>query len=131
MEMAKTKSKPKKKTAKKKASKKPTTKGEAADPKDPAPKVPENGSKSKDSDAPDFSALKEIFDEAAREEANTLPALQWIDVECPHCGENFEVVVDPQEAGQDMVQDCQVCCRPIELSVEVEEDDLSVEAYQS
>ena len=31
------------------------------------------------------------------------PALQWVDVECPHCGEEFEVRVDPAEEDQEMI----------------------------
>ena len=85
-----------------------------------------------DAPLPDFGALKEMFDEAAKDEekSNARPALQWIEVECPHCGEAFEMCVDPGEEGQDMVQDCQVCCRPIELSVEVEEGELNVSTYR-
>jgi Cysteine-rich CPXCG len=41
-----------------------------------------------------------------------------VEVECPYCGETVSVVVD--EGGgtsQQYVEDCPVCCRPIELSV--------------
>jgi hypothetical protein len=41
-----------------------------------------------------------------------------VDVGCPYCGEVVTVILD--EGGgssQRYVEDCTVCCRPIELSV--------------
>lgn len=40
-------------------------------------------------------------------------------VHCPYCGEPIEVLIDPQEAGQQYTEDCQVCCKPILFSVAV------------
>ncbi len=34
-------------------------------------------------------------------------------VNCPYCGEALEVLIDHQEAGQQYIEDCQVCCKPI------------------
>jgi hypothetical protein len=36
---------------------------------------------------------------------------------CPYCGEPIELVVDAGDAGQDYIEDCQVCCQPIEVRV--------------
>jgi len=36
---------------------------------------------------------------------------------CPYCGEQLSLLLDPMEAGSDYIEDCQVCCRPIEFSV--------------
>ena len=41
-----------------------------------------------------------------------------IDIDCPYCGERIGVLLDPSEAGQTYTEDCQVCCRPIIVSVE-------------
>lgn len=41
-------------------------------------------------------------------------------VGCPYCGESIEVFVDLQEAGDQYIEDCQVCCRPILFSVEMD-----------
>jgi hypothetical protein len=53
-----------------------------------------------------------------------------VDVECPYCGETVSITVD--EGGltaQRYVEDCAVCCRPIEISVRRDEDgELVVEA---
>ena len=41
---------------------------------------------------------------------------------CPYCGESIDVFIDPSESRQDYVEDCQVCCRPINFQVAVELD---------
>jgi len=35
---------------------------------------------------------------------------------CPHCGEVIELVIDGY-ADQEYIEDCQVCCRPMMVSV--------------
>jgi len=39
---------------------------------------------------------------------------------CPYCGESISILVDDTLPEQYYVEDCQVCCRPIELSVLVD-----------
>jgi transcription elongation factor Elf1 len=46
-----------------------------------------------------------------------MPSLEERDIQCPYCGESISVLVDSSEAGAEYVEDCQVCCRPIEFSV--------------
>ncbi len=43
-------------------------------------------------------------------------------VDCPYCGEQFETEVDCSSGSQDYIEDCQVCCRPIEFHLEVGPD---------
>ncbi len=38
-------------------------------------------------------------------------------VSCPYCGEAIEVLIDHQDAGDEYIEDCQVCCKPILFSV--------------
>ena len=38
---------------------------------------------------------------------------------CPYCGENFEIVIDCSVPHQNYIEDCEVCCRPIEFDVTV------------
>jgi len=45
-----------------------------------------------------------------------------VDVHCPCCGEPLELLVDASEDGQRYIEDCQVCCRPINVTVTVEGD---------
>jgi hypothetical protein len=45
--------------------------------------------------------------------------LQQRTVECPYCGEPFETVVDLSSGSTSYIEDCAVCCRPIEFRLEV------------
>ena len=49
-------------------------------------------------------------------------------IECPYCGETFTTVVDCSAGEQDYIEDCVVCCRPIEcqLTITVDGPQLSV-----
>lgn len=38
-------------------------------------------------------------------------------ISCPYCGERLDVLIDSQEAGQQYIEDCQVCCQPIVFNV--------------
>ena len=50
---------------------------------------------------------------------------------CPYCGEQIEVYVDPETAGE-LVRDCDVCCRPWQLFVQRELDgELFVQAARA
>lgn len=42
---------------------------------------------------------------------------------CPYCGERISMLIDHSAMDQDYIEDCEVCCRPIALSVRVEDDD--------
>ncbi|HEY4144889.1 CPXCG motif-containing cysteine-rich protein [Pinirhizobacter sp.] len=51
-----------------------------------------------------------------------------VDVHCPYCGEPLELLVDASEDGQHYIEDCQVCCRPINVTVTVDgEGDIGVD----
>ena len=41
---------------------------------------------------------------------------------CPYCGEPISVVVDHSIGEQEYIEDCQVCCRPLVLSIAIDED---------
>lgn len=43
-------------------------------------------------------------------------------IDCPYCGEAVEILIDASIPSQSYIEDCQVCCRPITLSVEIDED---------
>lgn len=40
----------------------------------------------------------------------------WKDY-CPYCGERIELLVDPSLSGQTYTEDCEVCCRPMRVTV--------------
>ena len=41
-------------------------------------------------------------------------------VHCPYCGEPFETLLDLSAGSSTYIEDCQVCCQPIEFSVTVD-----------
>jgi len=48
--------------------------------------------------------------------------LDPIFIHCPYCGESIEILVDSSVRTQQYVEDCQVCCRPIDIAVDVDEE---------
>jgi len=46
--------------------------------------------------------------------------MQFHLVECPYCGESFETPVDTSSGSAGYVEDCQICCQPIEFRLEVD-----------
>ncbi len=48
-------------------------------------------------------------------------------VACPYCGEELEIYVEPDVHGS-YVQDCEVCCQPMLITVTDEDNGRSVTA---
>jgi transcription elongation factor Elf1 len=43
---------------------------------------------------------------------------------CPYCGQRISMVLDTSVKGQTYVEDCEVCCQPIEVHYVVEDDEV-------
>ena len=41
-------------------------------------------------------------------------------VGCPYCGEHLAIGIEPESVGHPYIEDCQVCCRPIVITVEAD-----------
>ena len=39
---------------------------------------------------------------------------------CPYCGESISLLIDNSIENQEYVEDCQVCCSPILISIEID-----------
>lgn len=50
--------------------------------------------------------------------------LQERRLECPFCGEPITILVDTSAGTQSYVEDCEVCCRPMNIAVEAEDGEL-------
>jgi transposase-like protein len=48
--------------------------------------------------------------------------IETIAIQCPYCGESYETVVDLSAGSQRYIEDCAVCCRPIEITLQVGDD---------
>jgi hypothetical protein len=46
---------------------------------------------------------------------------EFVAIQCPWCGERLDTHVDLTEGARSYIEDCQVCCRPMELSIELAE----------
>jgi hypothetical protein len=44
------------------------------------------------------------------------------DIACPYCGEVITLLLDASAGPQRYIEDCQVCCRPITVDLDVAED---------
>ena len=72
-----------------------------------------------DLDASSIDALYGL--EPVYEPGKGLPGLlpeEFVAVQCPYCGERLETRVDLTADEPSYIEDCQVCCRPIEFTPE-------------
>lgn len=49
-------------------------------------------------------------------------AESFVAIQCPWCGERLDVRVDVTASQRSYIDDCEVCCRPMELTLELEDD---------
>lgn len=45
----------------------------------------------------------------------------FVELQCPWCGEPYGSMLDLTDASRSYIEDCQVCCRPIEVRLEIGE----------
>ena len=38
-------------------------------------------------------------------------------IACPYCGETIKILIDSSDMEQQYIEDCQVCCKPINILV--------------
>jgi len=48
--------------------------------------------------------------------------LETYELDCPWCGESLEILVDLSAGDQRYVEDCQVCCAPMLVEVDMSFD---------
>jgi hypothetical protein len=65
--------------------------------------------------------LEPVFEPGAGEPVGDLAqGSEFHPVQCPYCGESFETLIDLSAGSATYIEDCQVCCQPIEFKVEVD-----------
>lgn len=42
-------------------------------------------------------------------------------IHCPYCGEPIDVLLDPGDIDVEYIEDCQVCCKPINFFISEED----------
>lgn len=45
--------------------------------------------------------------------------------QCPYCWEEISMLLDISEPSQSYIEDCEVCCNPIEVSMNFEDGELT------
>lgn len=49
--------------------------------------------------------------------------------QCPYCWEEVSILVDVSVSNQSFIEDCEVCCNPIQFTVSVEAGEIT--SFQS
>jgi len=76
-----------------------------------------------DRDIDQLYGLEPVFEPGAGTGAARAGELeQFVPVQCPYCGERLETRVDLTAGEREYIEDCEVCCRPIELGIELEDN---------
>jgi transcription elongation factor Elf1 len=44
---------------------------------------------------------------------------------CPFCGEEISMVLDTSVRSQTYIEDCEVCCRPIQIRYVIHDDEVA------
>jgi hypothetical protein len=63
-----------------------------------------------------FYSLEDLWSDAPRLALPTfMNLLVEADVECPYCFEVYQTSIDTSQGSHTTIEDCTVCCRPIQL----------------
>ena len=52
-------------------------------------------------------------------------------LKCPYCWQNISMILDASTGAQSYVEDCEVCCRPIQVSYNTDGSEISGVVAQS
>ncbi|MDA9126684.1 CPXCG motif-containing cysteine-rich protein [Flavobacteriaceae bacterium] len=39
--------------------------------------------------------------------------------QCPHCWEDVSILIDFSQSSQNYIEDCEVCCNPIQFNISI------------
>jgi hypothetical protein len=56
----------------------------------------------------------------AHKKARPVMFLEEYPAFCPYCAEAISLLIDPSVQQQDYIEDCEVCCRPIHIQVNLQ-----------
>jgi hypothetical protein len=45
-------------------------------------------------------------------------------IQCPFCGQSFDAAIETGHPSQRLIVDCEICCRPLEITVECEDGEI-------
>jgi len=64
--------------------------------------------------------LEPVFEPGIAAPGGSPGGSEFHQVHCPYCGEPFETLIDLSAGSSTYIEDCQVCCQPIEFRVTVD-----------
>jgi hypothetical protein len=73
----------------------------------------------KPTDIDQLYGLEPVFEPGEEPGSDALES--FADISCPYCGEAILIRLDLLAGAQSYVEDCQVCCQPIQIGVQVDE----------
>jgi hypothetical protein len=73
----------------------------------------------KPTDIDQLYGLEPVFEPGEEPGSDALES--FTDISCPYCGEAILIRLDLSAGAQSYVEDCQVCCQPIQIGVQVDE----------
>jgi hypothetical protein len=73
-----------------------------------------------DAEIDELYGLEPVIGEPSKTDPASRP--EFVTVACPYCGECFETSADASAGPCKYVEDCQVCCQPIEMELRVDDD---------
>jgi hypothetical protein len=44
--------------------------------------------------------------------------------QCPYCWENISMLLDSSQAKQEYIEDCEVCCNPVQINIKFHNSEL-------
>ena len=88
-------------------------------PEKPVPKKTVAGASGGEADIDALYGLEPVLEVESTAVDSSLAA-EFSVVQCPYCGEAFETRIDGSAGSCTYVEDCQVCCQPIEMSLNVD-----------
>jgi len=44
--------------------------------------------------------------------------------QCPYCWENISMLIDTSQTHQSYIEDCEICCNPIQITVDTEHQEI-------
>ncbi len=60
--------------------------------------------------------LEPVFEPSAHAALET-----WAILDCPYCGETSRLSVDLTDQSRSFIEDCEVCCQPIQVTLHVDD----------
>ena len=66
-----------------------------------------------------FSPLPQLNRNQELRKGKIMNGLKEISIECPYCGERLRLLIDCSVTKQSYIEDCQICCKPMQIEVQV------------